>query len=68
MILAGHETTANTIRYSVMMLAMYPELQIKLQEDINRILGDREPDYEHDYQALAEGWCGAILVAIFYLG
>jgi len=66
MILAGHETTANTIQYSIMMLAMHPELQIKLQDEINCILGDREPDYERDYQALAEGWCGAILVAISY--
>lgn len=61
MILAGHETTANTLRYSIMMLAMHPELQIKLQDEINRILGDREPDYERDYQLLAEGWCGAIM-------
>ena len=44
------------------MLALRPELQIKLQDDINRILGNREPDYERDYQALAEGWCGAIMV------
>ncbi|KAF8425596.1 cytochrome P450 [Tirmania nivea] len=51
MILAGHETTANTIRYSIMMLTIHPELQIKLQGGINRILGDREPDYERDYQA-----------------
>lgn len=70
MILAGHETTANVIRYSIMMLAMYPEPQIKLQDDINRILGDQEPDYERNYQALAERWCGAIMTTrrrTFYL-
>lgn len=61
-LLAGHETTATTLQVSIIMLALRPELQIKLQEEVNRILGDREPDYERDYQALAEGWCGAIMV------
>jgi len=60
-ILAGHETSSSVLLYSIMMLALRPELQVLLQNEINRILGDREPDYERDYQALAEGWCGAIM-------
>jgi len=59
--LAGHETSSSVLLYSIIMLALQPELQFQLQDEINRILGDREPDYERDYQALAEGWCGAIM-------
>ncbi|KAF8472033.1 cytochrome P450 [Kalaharituber pfeilii] len=61
MMLAGHETTARTLHYTIMMLAVHPELQKPLQEEISRILGDREPDYERDFQPLASGWCGAIM-------
>jgi len=60
-ITAGHETSSRNLQYSILMLALQPELQVQLQDEINCILGDREPDYERDYQALAEGWCGAII-------
>jgi len=58
---AGHESSSNILQYTIMMLALRPKLQVQLQDEIDRILGDREPDYERDYQALAEGWCGAMM-------
>lgn len=60
LVFTGHATTTNTLHYTIMMLAIYPEYQMKLQEELDRILGDREPTYEKDYPALAEGWAGAI--------
>lgn len=60
LIFTGHATTANALHNTITMLAIYPEYQIKLQEDLDRILGDRVPEYENDYPALAESWAGAI--------
>ncbi|RYP43249.1 hypothetical protein DL768_010018 [Monosporascus sp. mg162] len=44
MILAGHETTANVIHFSLLELAINPAVQRKLHKDIDVILGDKEPD------------------------
>ncbi|RYO73973.1 hypothetical protein DL766_006226 [Monosporascus sp. MC13-8B] len=44
MIVAGHETTANVIHFSLLELAINPAAQRKLHKDIDAILGDKEPD------------------------
>ena len=36
--LAGHETTANTLAYSILLLAAYPEYQDWLAAEINKVL------------------------------
>lgn len=64
LIFTGHATTSNALHNTITMLAIYPEYQVKMQEDLDRILGDREPDYENDYPALAESWAGAIFVCV----
>lgn len=64
LVFTGHATTANTLHYTIMMMALYPEYQMNLQEDLDRILGDREPEYERDYHPLVEGWAGAIFVSL----
>lgn len=40
-ILAGHETAANTLHFAILLLAMHPDSQKRLQEDLDRILGDK---------------------------
>ncbi|KAI9658299.1 MAG: hypothetical protein M1821_002432 [Bathelium mastoideum] len=63
-ILAGHETTANSIHYSLLYLAMHPESQRRLQRDIDEIFGDRpvsEWDYERDCPKLFSNMVGAVM-------
>jgi cytochrome P450 len=63
-IIAGHETAANTIHFSTLLLAMYPESQRRLQKDLDEILGDRpisEWDYDEDVPKLFGSMCGAVM-------
>ncbi|TKA83262.1 hypothetical protein B0A55_00784 [Friedmanniomyces simplex] len=63
-ILAGHETAANTIHFSMMYLAMHPQSQRRLQKDLDDILGDRpvsEWDYDEDVPKLFGSMCGAVM-------
>ncbi|KAI9793647.1 MAG: hypothetical protein M1816_007542 [Peltula sp. TS41687] len=62
--LAGHETTANTVYFSLVYLAMNPCSQARLQEDLDRIFGDKpitEWDYEEDFPKLFNGMPGAVM-------
>lgn len=63
-ILAGHETAANTIHFSIMYLAMHWSSQKRLQEDLDAILGDKpvsEWDYDEDVPKLFGSMCGAVM-------
>lgn len=60
LIFTGFATTTHVLHHTIMLLAIYPEYQLKLQEDLDQILGDGELDYERYYPALAESWAGAI--------
>lgn len=64
MIVAGHETTANSIHFSLMELAMAPGTQRLLQKEVQRIYED-EPSEKWDYDAnineLLGGMVGAVL-------
>ncbi|KAI5799192.1 cytochrome P450 [Peziza echinospora] len=74
MLLAGHETTSGALFYALMMLAMHPHYQVKLQAEIDAVVGvvgegrdgDGDGDvplplsYEKHYQTLSAGWAGAI--------
>jgi len=64
--LAGHETTANSIHFTILYLALHPEIQRKLQEELSSIFGDRisKPstwDYDEDLPQLFAGLAGAIM-------
>jgi cytochrome P450 len=62
--LAGHETAANSIHFSLLYLAMRPDAQRKLQADLDTIFGDRDPskwDYDTDLPKLFAGWAGAVM-------
>jgi cytochrome P450 len=43
LIFAGHETSANTLTWTWMLLSQHPEVQIKLQQELKEVLGDRPP-------------------------
>lgn len=43
MLLAGHETTALTLSWAWFLLASYPETQMKLHEETDRVLGGGPP-------------------------
>jgi len=45
-ILAGHETTAGTLTFALILLAAYPEVQGKLLKHVHSVLGDNLPTYE----------------------
>jgi len=64
LILAGHETAANSIHFSIIYLALHPQIQRLLQKDLDRIFHGRPPsawDYDRDLPALFGGMTGAVL-------
>jgi len=46
MLIAGHETTAAVLTWSLFELSKNPEIKSKLLEEVDRIVGDRSPTYE----------------------
>lgn len=63
-ILAGHETVANTLNFSIMFLAMNWSSQERLQRDLDEIFGDRpvdEWDYDQDVPKLFSSMAGAVM-------
>lgn len=43
LILAGHETTANALSWTWMLLAQHPQVQTQLWDELDQVLGDRPP-------------------------
>lgn len=50
-LLAGHETTAHSSQWALLFLATHPHEQEKLYQEIQAVLGDRDPTYE-DFEHL----------------
>ena len=42
--LAGHETTANALTWTWHLLGRHPEIERRLQAELDRVLGSREPE------------------------
>ncbi|KAF2747075.1 cytochrome P450 monooxygenase-like protein [Sporormia fimetaria CBS 119925] len=64
LMLAGHETTANALHYSVLFLAMNPQVQRHLQADLDKAFGNKpiqEWDYEQDFPKLFDGMAAAVM-------
>ncbi|WPH00163.1 Hypothetical protein R9X50_00298600 [Acrodontium crateriforme] len=63
-ILAGHETAANTINFSILFMALKWSTQKHLQEELDEIFGDKpmsEWDFDKDLPKLFGGMAGAIM-------
>ncbi|KAI9050141.1 hypothetical protein LZ554_006282 [Drepanopeziza brunnea f. sp. 'monogermtubi'] len=61
---AGHETTANNIQFSILLLAMHLPTQRRMQADIDSILGSKSSSafsYQHDMPRLYNSMVGAVL-------
>jgi cytochrome P450 len=43
LVLAGHETTANALSWTWYLLSQHPEVEAKLHEELDRVLGGRLP-------------------------
>jgi cytochrome P450 len=64
MIVAGHETTANTMHFTVLELAGNPAAQRLVQRDLDNIFGKAEPstwDYESSVNPLLASYVGAAM-------
>lgn len=65
MFLAGHETTANVMHFTMLELANNPAAQRRLQQDIDAILGrDSDPaswNYEEKIAAMQGSMLGAVM-------
>lgn len=51
-LLAGHETTATALTFTLHLLGLHPDIQKKVQQEVDDILGDRMPVLE-DSRALS---------------
>lgn len=43
LMLAGHETTANTLTWTTLLLSRHPEVRLRLEEELRRALNGRPP-------------------------
>jgi cytochrome P450 len=63
-LMAGHETTGNSLAFAVILLAIHPEYQTEVQKELDCVLGNRPTEdwnSEADYHTLNNGYLGAVL-------
>ncbi len=57
-LMAGHETTANSLAWTWYLLATHPEKRHELNEELDRVLGGRQPEF-NDISKLS--YTGAVI-------
>lgn len=63
-LMAGHETTGNTLAFVILLLAVYPEHQATIQHELDEQLGNRSKEewsVECDFAPLQKGHLGAVI-------
>ncbi|KAL5567990.1 hypothetical protein UlMin_024565 [Ulmus minor] len=53
---AGHDTTALALTWTLLLLALHPEWQTQLREEIREVIGDKEIDYTSISGLKKMGW------------
>ncbi|KAL8665783.1 MAG: hypothetical protein Q9202_001905 [Teloschistes flavicans] len=69
-ITAGHETSANTLTYALVLLACRPAIQQELQSHLDKVVGNQPPEkwsYKDNFAPLLEGYTGAIMSEVLRL-
>lgn len=64
LMLAGHETTANTLHFSLIFLAMHRDSQKRLQQDIDKVFGGKPVEqwvYEEHFPKLFGSMAAAVM-------
>ncbi|KAL0488069.1 cytochrome P450 [Acrasis kona] len=51
-LVAGHETTASQLMWSLWLLAKHQDVQEKVRKEVNKVFGDREELVHEDYDGL----------------
>ncbi|KOS20350.1 Cytochrome P450 97B2 [Escovopsis weberi] len=65
MLIAGHETTAGTLHLMLILLAMNPSSQRRLQADVDRLVGAQDPG-DWDYERLVGPMMASMLAACIH--
>jgi len=68
---AGSDTTTITLRFALLYLIMHPDVQVKVQEEIDRVVGqDRSVTLQDKYgsDSIPLSMICIFITAYFYLG
>ncbi|KAH6603406.1 Cytochrome P450 2J3 [Trichoderma cornu-damae] len=63
-LMAGHETVGSSLSFILMLLAIHPEHQQRMQEELDEVLGDcpiEDADMQLHFNRLLDGFTGAVI-------
>ena len=65
--LAGHNTTANTLAFTMYLLATRPDVQEWIAEEVRSVASEEETDWDYSRMFPHPIRCRAVLVCIFHI-